>query len=216
MVRVAISVEGFCEEDFIKQTVAPHLRAHGVFATPIVLQTSREASGRKHKGGAVSVARVASDLERILPSFDHVTTFYDFYGFEDKKATETADQLAARIAMAVGAPRTLRAYVQMHEFEALLFAEPIMVGDYFKAEPIGREVARAVQLAGGPENVDDSPRTAPSKRLEDWCLSHSDERYNSGTKRRHGPRLAEKIGLTAMRAACPRFAVWLAGLETLG
>ncbi len=216
MVRVAISVEGFCEEEFVNQTVAPYLRARGVFVTPIVLETSREASGRKHKGGAVSVARVAAELKRILPSHDHVTTFYDFYGFEDKKPTETADQLAVRIAQAVGTPRTLRAYVQMHEFEALLFSEPIMVGQYFKAEPIGREIARAVQQAGGPEDVDDGPRTAPSKRLEEWCLSHSEERYDSRTKRRHAPRLAEKIGLAAMRAACPRFAAWLAGLETLG
>lgn len=215
MVRVTISVEGFCEEDFIKQMIAPHLLAYDVFATPIVLLTSREPSGEKHKGGAVSVARVASELRRILPSSDVVTTFYDFYGFKDKKPAETADQLASRIASAVGTPRKLHAYVQMHEFEALLFADPIMVGQYFKAEPIGRKVAWAVQQVGGPEDVNDSPQTAPSKRLEKWCQTYSQERYDSGTKRHHAPRLAGKVGLPTMRETCPRFAAWLARLETL-
>jgi len=35
-------------------------------------------------------------------------------------------------------------------------------------------------------------------------------------KRKNGPELADAIGLTAIREACPRFGRWLAWLESLG
>ena len=58
-----------------------------------------------------------------------------------------------------------------------------------------------------PEDINDSPATAPSKRIVAVL-----PRYR---KRIHGPDVAERIGLNAIRAECPRFHDLLTRLESL-
>lgn len=60
-----------------------------------------------------------------------------------------------------------------------------------------------------PEDINDSPQTAPSKRLEALCPGYSRQ------KPRLGPLIAEHIGVERIRAACPHFDQWLQRLETL-
>ena len=58
-----------------------------------------------------------------------------------------------------------------------------------------------------PEEIDDSPERAPSKRIE---------RLDSSYRKRYdGMLLAHKIGLDVMRAECPHFNEWIRRLETL-
>lgn len=65
-VRLGISVEAQTEERFVKDLLAPHLARFAVYATPVVIGTSRSASGNKVKGGGVSIARVRDELRRLL------------------------------------------------------------------------------------------------------------------------------------------------------
>ena len=88
MIRLAISVEGQTEEEFVKEVLADHLRDLGVEPQPI------KAGGR---GGNVSVERLASEMAKLYWSFDFVTSLVDFYGFLRRKASETVDQLETRI-----------------------------------------------------------------------------------------------------------------------
>jgi len=218
-VRLGISVEGQTEERFVKDLLAPHLANFDVFAKAVIVSTSRSASGKKAKGGGINVNRVANELRSLLRGYSDgaVTSFYDFYGFEDKKEGETADGLEARITSILGQPANFISYVQLHEFEALLLSDAVVAADYFQAEPLQNLIRAAVSHAGSPEQVNDNPVTAPSKRLEAWTEKHAPalQRYSKGTKTLHGPQLATRLTLPVIRAACPRFGAWLSQLEAL-
>jgi hypothetical protein len=218
-IRLGISVEGQTEERFVKDLLAPHLEARGVYAIPIIVTTSRSAGGKKRKGGGINLDRIAGELQRLLGGFrdGFVTSLYDFYGFEDKRPDETVEALEIKIADRLGKPPNFIPYVQLHEYEALLLSDAAILAAYFQAPALEREVRKVVTKAGNPEMVNDSPLTAPSKRLDGWTGTHAPSmRYSKDTKTRHGPRLAARLTLPVIRAACPRFASWIDRLETLG
>jgi hypothetical protein len=101
-------------------------------------------------------------------------------------------------------------YVQVHEFETLLYADLSelagTLGDDAGASAVE---ALAAEVAGvAPEDVDDGPDTAPSKRI----LKHVGPRYR---KRVYGVQTTASIGLAALRSACPRFDAWVTTLEAL-
>ena len=114
MVRIGISVEGVTEERFVKMVLAPYLHTKQVFITPISI------------GGRVNVDRARSDLKKIAYDFDYVTTLYDYFGFQRKDECETKESLERKLMDAVHAnirPKLIP-YIQMYEFEGILFSSP--------------------------------------------------------------------------------------------
>ena len=93
----------------------------------------------------------------------------------------------------------------MHEFEALLFTAPQKFAEWTDDAKVVTALAAAVE-GHAPEDINDSPLTAPSKRV----LAAMPE-YQ---KTFHGPLIACEIGLDAMRQACPHFNAWLEKLES--
>jgi hypothetical protein len=96
----------------------------------------------------------------------------------------------------------------MHEFEALLFSDckafATAIG-HPAAEPKLQEIRNQFQT---PEEINDSPVTAPSKRIEAIIPGYD--------KPLGGTLAALEIGLPKIRAACPHFRNWLEILELLG
>lgn len=212
IVRLAISVEGPTEYEFCREVLRPHLAAFDVHIEPKIVVTKRNLVGPNATGGSVSIDRIRNEVRRLLPSFDYVTTFYDFYRFKSRLPGETPDALCLRISQSLQQPRHLIPYVQVYEFEALLFSAPRILGTYLDSLSFGEAIAAAVEACGEAEEVNDDPQTAPSKRLDSLFREHLRERYD---KVLHGPLLAMEIGLPAIRAACPRFDAWLTQLENL-
>ena len=93
----------------------------------------------------------------------------------------------------------------MHEFEALLFSAPKILASRLQVKPA--LIANIVAKCGSPEEIDDSPDTAPSKRLIQLS--------NGFRKTTTGIAVAEDIGLSAIRARCPLFDEWLTAIERL-
>ena len=93
----------------------------------------------------------------------------------------------------------------MHEFEALLFSAPEILASRLQVKPA--LIANIVAKCGSPEEIDDSPDTAPSKRLIQLS--------NGFRKTTTGIAVAEDIGLSAIRARCPLFDEWLTAIERL-
>lgn len=213
MTRLAISVEGQTENEFIKRVVAPHLQSFDVYATPIIVTTKRVLDGPNHKGGDISIDRAINEIKRLIHAFDFVTTFYDFYAFKGRAQEDNATSLAAAIGQAAGSPVNLIPYVQQYEFESLLFSDCEIIGQQFGSDRVFTELQAAVAEKGEAEKVNDSYQTCPSRRIETVCKTHANMRYD---KRFHGPAIAEKIGLEKIKAACPLFADWLRRLEVLG
>ena len=211
-VRLAISVEGHSEFEFCREVLRPYLRAFEVSLEPKIVVTRRNISGPNTKGGSVSLDRFKREVRPLLYSFDHVTTLYDFYGFRDRVEDESPDALCARLAATLENPRHFIPYLQIHEFEALLFAAPTLIARFLDCPAIGEALHQAVAGCGGAEAVNDNPATTPSKRIEAAFREHLAQRYD---KPFHGLLLAMEIGLPAIRDACPRFDAWLTRLERL-
>lgn len=208
MIRLAIVVEGKTEEGFVNRVLAEHLRARGVEPYPIL---------PNRQGGNISVDRLAPEIVKLLRSFDFVTSLVDFYGFQDKD-NATPQDLERRINQAVGSlirqswdESRVFAYVQKHEFEALLFSNTdcfaAVIGDIIPAN--APEALRAIRgRFATPEDINDSPATAPSKRIAQLIPDYD--------KPVHGPDLATAMGLDIIRQECVRFNEWLTRLESLG
>ena len=209
MTRVAISVEGETEEEFVKQLLLPHLVEHDILVTPI------KPGGR---GGDIHVGRIAPHMAKLSWGFDAVTSLEDFYGFRHLLPGETVQNLEKRIDTAIGghnpqAPHLVPqfAYAQQYEFEALLFSAPSSFGFLPGLPGLPPTALAALGAIAGqfstPEDINGGFGTHPSKRIEQ-CFA----RYR---KTLHGPLIAKNIGLAKIRSACPRFDGWVSRLEAL-
>jgi hypothetical protein len=222
MRRIHVLAEGQTEETFVRDLLGPHLLDHGVLVTPVLVSTKRALSGRKFKGGLGSYARLKREVLHLLrdTSAVAVTTMIDFYGLPDDCPRPAAGPSATPLQRAAGAERALGAdigdprfvpHVSLHEFEALLFVEPMVTAAVLApdaTEKLGEALAAVRGQFAGPEDINDGPATHPARRLADACPS-----YN---KVRHGPLVVARVGLSAARAACPHFGAWLTRLESLG
>jgi Domain of unknown function (DUF4276) len=197
MVRIGISVEGSTEERFIDILLVPHLVTHGIYATPIPMN------------GNISVERIKNELKNLMHSFDYTTTFYDFYGFKHKEDFETKISLETKIHASVSENlrRRLIPYIQMYEFEGLLFSSPNVIASNLQGNSLDQWATGILQeFNNNPETVNNSKETAPSKRLEKWT------NYRKTT---HGPNIAKEIGLERIRSMCSGFNDWLTKIESL-
>jgi hypothetical protein len=213
MIRVCIICEGQTEVEFVNRCLEPYLRPSGVSAYGTLLSAR---SGR-HRGGRVTVDRLASKISLHYSEADRVTTLVDFYGFQDRgvrgRAQLEADIAAAGQAITTGYdPRFVLPYVQMHEFEGLLFTNP---ADFEWAEDgwsdeVKNALLAVAQAFSSPEDINDSPETAPSKRILSIFPA------GSYSKPEHGPLIAEATGIDAIRAKCPAFNEWVRELQAWG
>lgn len=105
-------------------------------------------------------------------------------------------------------PRRFVPYVSMHEFEALLFSDCEKLAVGLGHPGIQRDLLEIVEDCGSPERINDSQETAPSKRLK--CLIPDYDKVWSGI------RIAESIGIEALRSECPHFGKWISDLEARG
>ncbi len=213
MTRVLVICEGHTELEFVSNCLEPHLRNHGLVVHPSLLKTRRGM----HGGGDVTVERVAQHIRLDYHHFDRITTLLDLYGFRhaaqrDKPTLESAILKAVRHKIpSLRADRVLP-HVQRHEFEALLFSD---VNGFEWVQDGWSDAARNALNAvrnqyASPEDIDDGPLTAPSKRIQ---AAFPAGRYNKVV---HGPLVAEAIGLHRIRAECPGFNDWVSTMERWG
>ncbi len=99
-------------------------------------------------------------------------------------------------------------FIQLHEFEAYLFADVSRFAVFFdNADSPISALQRIVDDVQSPERIDDGHHTAPSKRIITEFPEYS--------KTTVGPQMAERIGLENIRSKCPRFKAWVERLEKL-
>ncbi len=212
MIRLCVICEGPTEAEFVRTCLEPHLRRFNVVTYPSLLKTRPGKQG----GGNVTVERVAKHLQHEYRSSDRITTLLDLYGFS-KSNERTKIQLESDILTEAGRliktfnPEVVIPYVQMYEFEGLLFSDIeqfqwVLDGWNDNA----REKLLAIRQAfDTPEDINNSRVTAPSKRI---LKIFSNGQYS---KVEHGSLIASEIGLAQIRAACPQFNHWLCSLEAL-
>lgn len=225
MVEVVAIVEGQTEQTFVGSVLAGHLSLHGVSIWAVL-------SGKSRRRGGVPLWESArGDILRTMKEGRIVTTMFDYYGMpadwpgrEQAKSLPGSQRAAAveaamvdDIASVLGSKHNARLfvpYVQLHEFEAILFADPQQTGDTlapFASRPsarLVRDLEKILNECGGPEDIDDGYETCPSRRIGALAPNYRKPLF--------GPIVASRVGLETIRERCPHFAKWLSKLETLG
>jgi len=76
--RIANTVKGQTELEFCNSVIRPLLSNinTNVSIHPIIITTSNK-SGKFSKGGSIKPDRIINEINKLLHSFDFVTTFYD-------------------------------------------------------------------------------------------------------------------------------------------
>lgn len=225
MRRLNVLAEGQTEEAFVNEVLAPHLADYAVVACVRCVTTRRDRRRPDlvHRGGLPDYGKARRDLERWMAEDGSAafTTMFDLYalpsdfpGFADagRLVDPYARVRALESAMArdVGDQRLIP-YIQLHEFEALLLADPEKLDWEYLEHP--RPIARLTELAGryeSPELINDGPDTAPSKRIIAEIPEYAYQKASVG------PQVARQIGIAKMRDRCPHFRQWLERLEVLG
>ncbi len=224
MSRLHILVEGQTEETFVNTILRPHLAALEVWVDARCLTTKRKIRRRQNIGGILPYGKVKADLERWINEDNNedswFSTMFDLYAlpgdfpkFDDAKNHQ--DPLN-RVEILENAFREeivyqrFIPYIQLHEFEAILFSDP----QKFRLEFIDQDdsinkLIRISEQAFSPEHIDDTPEGAPSKRITKEIPEYG------GRKASAGPLIAGSIGIKTIRDKCRHFAKWLTSLENL-
>src|SRR6266540_4027857 len=135
MKRVLVLVEGPTEARFIKDILAPYLWERSVSAVATIVTTKKVKAGASFKGGVYSFQKIENDLRPLLRDKGAalVTTMFDFYafprdfvGWKDVTATKPVERVAQleRAFEKHVDHGGFRAFLMLHEYEAMLFTEP--------------------------------------------------------------------------------------------
>ena len=218
MKRINILVEGQTEETFVRDVLAAHYNAQGIYFNPILAETSPG-----HKGGIVSYGKVKNQLTKLCRQDKkaYVTTMIDFYGLPTcfpgvraqnyptgALASAQVEFLEDRLKINIGESNFIP-FLMLHEYEALLFCQPEKFSDWVdgKTATAVEQLSAVAADFNSPEDINNSPQTAPSKRIESIVPQYK--------KTLHGPIIAADIGLDRIRQKCPHFDGWLKSIEQL-
>ena len=229
MARLLIHVEGQTEEDFVNEVLRDHLISRGYESVAARIVGNARLRGRR--GGIRPWPGVKKDIINHLREDRHciATTMVDYYALpqsDDRawpgraqagrlnvRAPEKAlcvekalrDDLACELGKNFD-PRRFVPFVVMHEFEGLLFSDCAAFSRGIsrpELEPKLQEVRNQFQT---PEEINDSPVNAPSKRVEAIVRGYEKPLF--------GALAALEIGLARILVECPHFADWLGRLES--
>ena len=225
MARLLVHVEGQTEENFVNEVLAPHLYNVGFTnIRAIFLGNPRQ---RSRGGGVRPWGSVRKDVvNHLLEDQGRIsTTMVDYYGLplswpgraEAREGRKTVIERAATVEEAVlndissgltnFNPQRFVPYVVMHEFEGLLFSDPDKFARAIERPELLHQFQTIRDRFPTPEDIDDSPVTAPSKRIENL--------YKRYQKPISGVRAAQDISLETIRNECPLFNRWIERLEQL-
>jgi hypothetical protein len=227
MTRLIIHVEGQTEETTVNEVLREHLLLKGfddVAATLI-------GNPRKTRGGIVGWNVAKREILRHLKesSSRYVTTMVDYYGLPQKgdrawpgraaasalpfaqKASTVESAMMDEIVAEMGGnsfyPNRFIPFVVMHEFEGLLFSDCSAFSSGIERPDLEASFQAIRNQFDSPEEIDDSPSNAPSKRVERLVPGYE--------KPFLGALAIIEIGLERVRRECQHFNHWLERIESV-
>lgn len=228
MSRLLVHVEGPTEETFVNEVLARHLIERGY--ERVSARIVGNARQRADRGGIRGWKEVKRDIVRHLSEDPgcKATTMVDYYGlpqsgekawpgrgeagnlpFQQKASTvESAIQTDVLEEMGAGFNKNrFVPFVVMHEFEGLLFSNCDAFARGLGRSSLANSLQKIRDQFETPEQINDSPNTAPSKRIVELIPEYQKPLY--------GNIAALEVGLDRISAACPNFQAWLQRLEKL-
>lgn len=214
--------EGQTEQGFVDEVLRPYLLDNGFASVKSVLVTTNKKENVQGGMSSYTHARLDLNLMRLSnpdSSFESYffTTMFDFYalpndfpGFEEAKVIidpyARVNALEQSLSNAVNDNRFIP-YIQLHEFEALLFCGIEHIAKmYPRCKSRCEQLTKDLQKVGNPELIDNCPTTAPSKRIIKAIEGDNKYKYNKPTT---GKTVTKEIGIENLRAKCPHFNEWI-------
>jgi hypothetical protein len=223
--RLHITAEGQTEERYAQRALVPHLGYLG--DRQVVADVRCVKTGRKrdtdYRGGVLDYRKARLDIVQWMKENDNTDSFFttmfdlyalpeDFPGYAEALRETDCYRRAAVLEKAMEddlAHRRFVPYIQLHEFEALLLADPSSLRSEYLEHEAGIAQLIALTASRNPEEINDGPDTAPSKRI---ILQIPAYRHQKASV---GPLVAAKIGLETLRRRCHPFNDWVTRLESL-
>jgi hypothetical protein len=234
--NLIVITEGQTETKALPALLSNHLRKVGL--EPIFTTIGRPGTvkgGRKSFETLIDYIRL---FAKQYPGC-HISTFFDYYGLNTQwpgvneaktnlsaSATRKVDCIEIDLAWAVTDrigtnilwDGHFLPYVQLHEFEALLLALPdtlasIVLSPSASDNSVEELAEKFREISSGFFNcelINDSPATAPSKRIEALCGYRKGKSHTA-----HAWQVLRPEYLPTIRLFCPRFDSWLIRLEAL-
>jgi hypothetical protein len=224
---INIIVEGNSEEAFVNDVLVKHFASLNIFVSSRKIKTGWDKLNNKPaKGGLLKYIKFRNDVLRWIKADRNQPQFWyssmiDLYAFPKDNLSPYKEniqsiydpyqkiiKLETAIARDINHPKFIP-YVQLHEFEAFVLVNPDKLITMYPNGLTGINLLKRAIENMRPEEIDESPETAPSKRIIKYFPDYE------GQKAQVGPLVAEEIGLTELRLKCPHFNDWITKLENI-
>ena len=226
MARLLIHVEGETEESFVNEILRDHLYRKGF--TSVSARLVGNARQRDHRGGIRAWSAVRKDIIHHLreDAASLATTMVDYYALPQsgerawpgrsqagalpfpQKSAAVENALLEDLCQEMGDnfnPNRFVPFIMMHEFEGLLFSDCERFGRGIGRPDLTAQFQAIRDQFASPEEINDSPQTAPSKRVAALVAGYE--------KPLLGTLAVLEIGLDPIRRQCPHFDGWVSRLE---
>jgi hypothetical protein len=225
MLEVIVLCEGQTEREFCRQVIAPQLAASG-----LALAGTLAGKPQRKQGGIRPWPVYRRELLRLAAERPerHLGLLVDYYAMPDSWPGRLASRALPPQERGVRVEDSLREdlgdvlrgrlhpCVQLHEFESLLFVDPeiaalslaIGAGAISYEYLSGQMSTIKADCGGAVEQIDDSPETAPSKRLSKIIRGYDKVAW--------GVVAAADVSVPVLRAGCPWLDRWLTRITGLG
>lgn len=220
MARIIIIGEGQTEQEFCNDVLQPYFNQKGIYL--------QNATIKKTGGGIVKWEALKHQIETHLKQDREVivTLLIDFYGITSNHLFPNWD--VAQVLISKDKYEAIKLlensmldsvdkalfhrfipYIQLHEFEGLLFSNPDIFLSNFEPNEFKdlSYLHQTIAEHSNPEMINDGYHTAPSKRLK-RILSGYDKIV-------YGSLIAQEIGLDIIREKCIGFNNWIEKLENI-
>lgn len=222
MKQIFIVVEGETEERFVREVLYNHFILREIHVEAQQWITNRKLGLR---GGGSNFDLIENHVKRVVARYKNdptvfVSTMIDLYAFPQQgntiydeevkkqsgksKAHLLQEKFAQRIAY-----RNFIPYVQLHEYEALLLSKPDSLSHFYTDKSAEIELIKKEIIGIAPEDINETPENAPSKRIIRHIPSYEKQKTTAGVM------AAQKIGLPLLRKNCPHFDEWITKLESI-
>lgn len=208
MIEICVFAEGPTEQKFLNDLILPFLHER-----KISLKRTFNMHGLK-KYSEVK-ARIENECTKNPGTY--FTTMFDFFrlpkdfpGQNGVRPTDGSLQKAEYLEEEMNKDINFRnffANIIVHEFEALLFSDPVQFKKCCRDSKVIQRLLEIREKFPSPEHVNGGAKTAPSKRIL--------QIYPGYNKHASGSLIAQAIGLDKILENCPHFRKWIERLTKL-
>jgi hypothetical protein len=222
MRELYIFCEGQTEQGFCSRVLQPHFfPEHDGRVHSVRIAHSRR-KGVICRGGVNNYQIIKNDILRFFRAHTRpnvlFTTLIDLYALPNDfpgKASNVrnpnnprpyVESLELALTNDLNENRFIP-HLQLHEFETLIFAEPDVLKLSYQGIDAGVEILKQIASeVGDIEKINDSPQSAPSKRIINYIPQYEHDKTTVG------PDAVESIGMEKLIECCEHFAGWISSV----